>query len=280
MIKALILDLDGTLLRNKDHLIDDFTVKKLNEMSLRGIFIILASGRQGFEVMKKFRLLNLKEENSYCIGSCGAEVISCKSGICVHGKYLSKDAVNYVLDYSHSKDFAVEMCMEDKLNGVFMAYSKPHPYHSHALKKEHLIPYDKMKEYSMVSNLSKVLICVDPTISQSEIRPYLNNNLPVDAECASSKPCFLEIVPKGVDKIVALRWLCKNVLHIGLEDCAAVGDTEVDVKILQECGHSFAPLNAQSEAKEAAKVVLPWSCDEDCVGKLIDLYFPSSLPLS
>ncbi|KAA6388281.1 MAG: hypothetical protein EZS28_016191 [Streblomastix strix] len=50
-------------------------------------------------------------------------------------------------------------------------------------------------------------------------------------------------------------------------------DGDNDKEMLQQVGFSYAPANARSEAREAAKVVLPWSNNQNCVAKMIKMVF-------
>lgn len=71
-----------------------------------------------------------------------------------------------------------------------------------------------------------------------------------------SEPDFIEIVPPGVDKGEALRWLCGR-LGIGLGQVYAAGDAQNDLAMLRIAGFPFAPVSATEEVRGIARLLLP-----------------------
>lgn len=75
-------------------------------------------------------------------------------------------------------------------------------------------------------------------------------------ELTTSTPTDFEIIPKGVNKGSTLA-LIALMYGIPLEQCAAVGDSENDLPMLEAAGWSFAMGNAPEQVKAAARQVVP-----------------------
>lgn len=80
----------------------------------------------------------------------------------------------------------------------------------------------------------------------------------------------LEVVPANSTKVVGMRALCRQ-LGTELSSCAACGDGNNDIEMLQAVGFSGAVANAKSELKAVASCQLP-AFDEDGVAYFIENY--------
>lgn len=73
MIKAIVTDMDGTLL-DPSNTIPQRTLQKLLELEEKGIRIILASGRNYNRLMKYVDLLDMRKHNGYLIEVDGVAI--------------------------------------------------------------------------------------------------------------------------------------------------------------------------------------------------------------
>ena len=85
-----------------------------------------------------------------------------------------------------------------------------------------------------------------------------------------SDPYYVEILPKFVDKGVAVDKLIKH-LDVKKAKVICVGDSYNDLPMLRCAGLGVAMENAQSEVKESADYITS-SNDEDGVAKLIEKF--------
>lgn len=67
-------------------------------------------------------------------------------------------------------------------------------------------------------------------------------------------PYSVDVVPSGLTKVQALRWLAE-VDRIGLDELAFIGDTNGDAPAIAAAGLGFAPANGAATARAAADVV-------------------------
>lgn len=64
----------------------------------------------------------------------------------------------------------------------------------------------------------------------------------------------IHIMAKGMDKVVGVRKACELV-GLGLGDVAAIGDSENDIRMIEECGWGVAIGNADGRTKARASFV-------------------------
>lgn len=85
-----------------------------------------------------------------------------------------------------------------------------------------------------------------------------------------SAPYYLEVLPATATKGDALRWICTN-LGLDLEQTAAIGDYENDVRMLETASFSAAPSSAYKSVKLHADVIVADN-DAGAVGDFISRY--------
>jgi hydroxymethylpyrimidine pyrophosphatase-like HAD family hydrolase len=94
----------------------------------------------------------------------------------------------------------------------------------------------------------------------------------------TSKPYFLEIMPRGVNKGSALAIVAER-LGIGREAVMAVGDSMNDEAMIRWAGVGVAMRNGDERLKRVAGLVTASSNDEDGVADLIESYILGGEPL-
>jgi hydroxymethylpyrimidine pyrophosphatase-like HAD family hydrolase len=85
----------------------------------------------------------------------------------------------------------------------------------------------------------------------------------------TSKPYFLEVLPPGADKGLALERLTK-MLDLPMTGVMAVGDAMNDLGMVRAAGFGCAPANANPEVKAAARYVSARTNEEDAVADLVE----------
>jgi hydroxymethylpyrimidine pyrophosphatase-like HAD family hydrolase len=81
----------------------------------------------------------------------------------------------------------------------------------------------------------------------------------------------IEITDFASTKASALCYLAKN-FNIDMANTYSVGDGGNDASMIKEAGIGFAVANSEPILKEVAKVVLPYSNEQDAVRRIIEEY--------
>jgi Cof subfamily protein (haloacid dehalogenase superfamily) len=132
------------------------------------------------------------------------------------------------------------------------------------LKMEVVEDYEKFLE----KGHPKILIPGDPEKIQ-EVQKELKAILKDTAEIFTSKPYFLEILPKNCGKGVALIWLA-NHLGIPQENTMCFGDSMNDENMFIHANHSVAMINGLDHIKNMAKYITAYTNDQDGVAHFIE----------
>jgi len=101
----------------------------------------------------------------------------------------------------------------------------------------------------------KLLALLEPAAT-GELMTALRSELCGQLDCFRSEPDFVEIVPAGVDKGVALAALAER-LGLPRAQVAAAGDGENDVAMLRSAGRAFAPRTAADAVLALGPRLLP-----------------------
>ena len=84
-----------------------------------------------------------------------------------------------------------------------------------------------------------------------------------DVSFMMSKPHYVEIVAKGVDKSFALDAAAKD-LGLTAEECMAFGDGQNDVSMLQYVGAGYCMLNASEGVRAKCSLFAPSNAEDGC----------------
>ena len=87
----------------------------------------------------------------------------------------------------------------------------------------------------------------------------------------TSKPYFLEVMPKNTGKGEALMWLAEH-LGIPQSQTLAFGDAMNDESMIRLAGTSVAMKNGTQEIKNIADCISDYTNDEDGVARFIERY--------
>lgn len=113
----------------------------------------------------------------------------------------------------------------------------------------------------------KVLFALEPS-EVDRLAAYAASRQDPEVEYVRSADVFLEILPAGVSKGTAIARF-RELLADGDTQIAAAGDYDNDLTMLQHADLGIAPANAQPNVKSAADLVLPDTCDQHAVPRLL-----------
>ena len=86
-----------------------------------------------------------------------------------------------------------------------------------------------------------------------QIVEFLSKEHSEELHLYRSKNTYLEISPKSISKLTAIKFLLENHFNIPLGESIAFGDNYNDVEMLNHVGYGVAVGNAREEAKKVAK---------------------------
>jgi len=256
-IKAIVLDLDGTLLTSKKE-ISPITKSALIAAQENGIKVVLASGRPTSGMIKYAEDLKLNHYEGYIISYNGAKVTDFKTKEVLFNHPIHEDTGRKVL--SHLKQFDV-VTMIDKddylyVNDVYDALLTLPERTVNIVEYESRLANFKLCEVDDLADfltfpLNKILVAGDPNYLKEN---YKAMKEPFEEVTSSSFTAafFYEFMDKHVEKSRSLDALF-GPLGIRSDEVMIFGDGHNDRSLFEYAGLGIAMGNAVDEIKSIAK---------------------------
>lgn len=248
-IKLIAIDIDGTLLNEKNELAPA-TVTAVQAALKQGIKVVLCTGRPLAGVQPYLDALGISGDEQYAITLNGS-VAQTVSGNVLTYHSLSYD--NYVDLEAAARKLQINFQIETPdyiytTNKNISAYTIGESY----LVKM-LIRYRDPSEMSRDLTISKAMFVGDPK-EIDRIVSLIPQDLKDRFYVVQSEPYFVEIMNKNASKGNTLHEL---VTKLGLtpDDVMALGDQGNDLTMIKYAGLGVAMGNAIDEVKEAAQAV-------------------------
>ena len=275
-IKILFCDVDETLVVNNS--VPECNKEAISKLKKNNpnIKIVLATGRPFSLTEKIIKEIDLYDkENEYTICGSGSLIYENKNKKLLYMKQLSKDLFQKLFDFSKKFDvFVIFVGLE-----YFYIYK---PTQTEIKRREFekakykILPEDFNLE-ELLNGEDKIARIVfgkensfDYLMSiQKELQniPEYNKNL--DIFISSGQ--YLEINPKGVNKGVAVKWLC-DYLHIDKNQCMAIGDSDNDVDMIKNVGFGCAVKGAKENLKKISNYICEKEFDQGAVKEAIEKF--------
>lgn len=257
--KLMAVDIDGTLLNNRNELTDN-TKNAIRRAVEKGLIFTIASGRpiQGIEGLNK--ALNLDVP---FITYNGAMVVLGKSKQVLYEQKLSKadagDIIKLGEEYGTTimvwKDNGLYVPKVDERVDKYKTISSVEPIIAENMKQLIENGVTKILWYDEVEKVEQY---------QREIGKYLSDNV----NFHPSRPYFLEFVDKNASKAIAMEKLGEY-YEIKQSEMIAVGDGYNDLSMIEYAGLGVAMANSPDGVKEKADYIT-LSNEEDGVAHVIN----------
>ncbi|BBA84778.1 Cof-type HAD-IIB family hydrolase [endosymbiont of Pachyrhynchus infernalis] len=260
MYKAIISDLDGTLL-NSNGLISDYTNNIIKLLNNTNIKLIIATGRHYIDVSN---LINKNSISAFYITANGSVIHDYNNNLIYYAKLDSNvllEIINNIYlndDEIYTNIFCNDIWItnpESKLNRFYV-------------KKYDI--NDIIKNNYILNNSCKIHFNSDNINALSNLKEFLNKNWKDYIEVNFSLPFCLEVNPKNVSKGNTLKFLL-NKLNIELNNCISFGDGMNDYDMLSITGKSCLMKNSSNDLKnKLCNLEIIDSNDNDGVAKYIE----------
>lgn len=247
MIRLLAVDLDGTLLARDGRGASEAR-EPFAEISRHGVEIAVATGRMvqsATQVLKETGV-----ERGFIIALNGAELWAYPQGDQpLWQRAIAPAAARRAIEICLGLGAEVQGYVKGELR-ILRRTARTEAYARRTRVTAHLVDAERMSEQPQ-----KLLALLEPEAT-GQLIEMLRLQLSHQVECFRSEPDFVEIVPPGVDKGVALKALAER-LGLSLAEVAAAGDAENDIEMLRAVGRAFAPRSAAAAVRDLGPVLLP-----------------------
>lgn len=266
-LKAIIMDIDGTLVDGKTQQIPPVTKKTLKELQEKGIQLVLASGRPINGMIALAKELEMDQHHGLCVCFNGAKVVDIEKNEVLFDQTMSVETGKAIL--RHMKNFDVRpLIVKDEYAYVQDVYdcfveikgSKfnivNHEAHDNNFKLCEVDDLEIFADYP----LNKILVIGESDYLKEH---YQEMYEPFTKTCNAmfTAPFYYEYTDKGIDKVKALETVL-NQLNISSENCISFGDAQNDIGMIKWAKVGIAMGNATEETKLAADEVTDKNVEE------------------
>lgn len=251
--KAIALDLDGTLLNSRQE-ISDKTRDILIEYQKAGGIVILATGRPQAGAIRYCEPLRMKEFGGILLSYNSCRIINLQNGDLIQNLTLSPEVVAKAEEVIRSLDDENRMNMSTYQDHLYYCDTGDNEYIDieRRYSQLDLVVIDSFKD-TITFPVNKCLVGGEGDYmarKEAQVKAAMGDAVDV----YRSDPWFIEIVPKGVDKLAGLKKIA-DYLKITSDDMAAFGDGFNDISMVQYAGFGVAMGNAQDVVKKAARYI-------------------------
>lgn len=275
IIKAIVLDIDGTLL-NTGKIISEKTKQALIAAQEKGIKVILASGRPTTGMLELAEQLEMTKYEGFLVSYNGERVTDCLTKKVLFNQAMSIETGQAILEHLKKFDVIPMIDKEDYLyvNDVYSGMLDLPDGAFNIIEYEARGGNFKLSEIDDLAAfatfpINKILIAAQPEYLQ-KIAPALHAPFDEIVTAAFSAPFYFEFTDKGIDKAKALNTVFPE-MGIHSENIIAFGDGHNDRSIIEYAGIGVAMGNAVDALKEIADDVT-LSCDEDGIAAGLEKY--------
>lgn len=261
--KMLVLDLDDTLLTD-DYRISDRNKQALMDAQEAGIRVVLASGRPTQAMLPFAEELDMKKYGSHIISYNGAIITCMASNQTIFEQALTRDQIHDLHDFSLKHNLHIITYKENRIvsesesefidveiNLTGMAHHKVGCFKT-----------------EITDSAVKCILLEDP-IYLKNIEPKLKAAKP-ELSVAISKPFFLEVMPKGIDKAASIDRLAK-LLGIAQSEIIAVGNAHNDLTMVEYAGLGVWVDNVADDIRDRADIIVS-SNNNDGVAEVVERF--------
>lgn len=249
MIKAVFLDIDGTLISTKNHRPALKTWQALLAAKENGILLFLATGRH-LAVPEEGYVLDLLPDcfdgyvgltGHYCRSSDGTVVL--KSPLHPQDTQMIKElAKQHCIPYTYTYENALFINL---VNAQVRA-------HNQSIG----LPIPSVREMDCTQDVYSITLYVDRKTEHDILRPALQHSTTV-----SWTDGITDICNKEGGKRAGIRAMMRH-FHLSPQEIMAVGDSDNDLSMMEEAGIAVSMGNGTEKIKQAADYIAA-TCEAD-----------------
>lgn len=264
MIRLIAIDLDDTLL-NKQKEISLADRNSIQKAKLKGIKIVIASGRPFFRIKPILEILGLNQCSDYVIAFNGGLLTNGVNTTILQENILDYQSLQHIYSVLRKYDFCFTIYQN---NLIYTSKLNDEIRKLPVYKGIHFV-YLNEEEMDTIEYAHKVILA-DFDYKIEKYKDLIVTNLGSEFSIVRTTPNFLEILPKETSKGNALRKI-KAIMGIRTEEIMVIGDAENDVSMFSEAAVSVAMENAIALLKENATFITK-SCEESGVSYAISKF--------
>lgn len=255
-------DIDGTLL-NKERQLSTATISEIKKLKNKIPFILI-SARMPAAMRHLQKELEIEE----------LPIISYNGGlIIVNNEVVSTTEIPVKIieslnNWNQKLDCHLSLYHNDEWYVPKMDYWAKREENNTKITPEVKICSQVISKWTKENKGAHKIMAMGEEDHIDKIVNYLSEKFPNELHLYRSKSTYLEISPKSISKLTALKFLIEKHFNLKLEETIAFGDNYNDVEMLTHVGYGVAVGNAREEAKLVAKHIADLSIEDGVANSL------------
>ena len=246
---VLFFDLDGTLL-NDEKTISPRTKKALEACVAKGHVFVISSGRAYSSIIQVVERLGLDKCSPIISSFNGSQIYDLEKKEMLHSVKLSVDLVAQIRDLAkemgvHIQSYSDTKVLTEHDNETVKFYC------SYSKNEYEVLPDIAAKGFETYKLLAAD-IYNRPLLET--LRSRIEENFGDRVQCCFSNQWFLEILPYGISKGTALKFVC-DYMGVDIKHSYAFADAENDLPMLETAAYPTVLLNGIPKAKASARFI-------------------------
>lgn len=245
--KALVLDIDGTLMVHGEPSVRPAVVRAVQEAQRRGLAIVIATGRTQF-AMSKSILGGIRQDFALCAN--GAQVVD-RDGKMLVSQNFTPEEMYALVDYFEDFDYPLAFAFSDNYY-VYVEYKPMSEFYKVATGHNEYV----LDGEDQVRHLEDMPFGAFGIIPEEKIADFNARYGYLGLQFAAYRPGYYDILRPGVDKAKGLEMLMEKE-GWKADEIIAIGDSDNDESMLRLAGLSYCMANGSARAHAAAKRIAP-----------------------
>ncbi len=261
-IKLIALDIDGTLTGNSENTVGAHNMEEIRRAQEAGVFVTIATGRSSFATRTFWQQLSIAGPS---IQYGGAWTVDTRTDERIDSRPLAPEVVREVMRYARDTGAAAHLYQDDI---VYTGQANPY---SCAYVGKNGMPFviDPDICEKLYENVPKVLV-FSREGEETALWTRFSERFAGVAHVTRSQSTFVEINDFSATKGQALKSLAER-MGFRREEVAAVGDSYLDLDMIEWAGTGVCVASGVPEAQAVADVIAP-ACEDDGVADFIERY--------
>jgi Cof subfamily protein (haloacid dehalogenase superfamily) len=271
-IHTIVTDLDGTLL-NSESCISELNLKVIRIAIMEGIQFIIATGRRYYSTIPYAKEFNTPIK---LICNNGQILRLAPDGERIRSHYLSESIVKKILSFAMTKKLFPILHIDEYENGIDLL--SEYPKESQTISKYTSGKVDRalFTKDCMLESLDKITVICFFLPSKDALHEFANE---LELTLNDSRfRCIVSTIPNVGPTLEILRqdvskWTGVNeyIMQSGLDPSGVIafGDEVNDLEMISNSGYGVAMKNSVESLKNAARIVNPYTNNEDGVARIL-----------
>lgn len=262
MIKAAVIDLDGTVLRN-DKTVTEYTKNTLNELAATGIPVIFASGRGYENIDSIMEHLGLKGKIRFYVGRNGFELYDTENKVLEEEQSLSISVCHKAMQFAVDHGIFVSSSYRGKL---YVYY--PEGFKNRMTGKRPVENFDCSTMYWVDDvEMNTMAMNVGDRYDIFQFADELQEVLKEEALVTVTDDGWLIVTAPNVNKYYEAEKAI-HALHLKDDEVFVIGDGMNDIMMMDQFGYSAAMGNADERVKKHARYIAEDNMNDGAAGMI------------